>query len=221
MAMFYPYSNANLYKGIYNMNIEGEGRISVSPDTSIISVGIVTENKELKIAQNENSRKTNNIINSLKGMEIKDKDIKTESYNIYPEYDYIDGKQVFRGYKVVNNLRVTIRDIQKTGEVIDKAVESGANVVNSISFTLANKSKYYNIALNNAVKNAIEKSRNLGDTLGVLVDKIPLNIYEESYNLGFTTSQSLLKTADASTPIESGQIEIIAKIRCIFSYKRN
>lgn len=221
MAMFYPYSNANLYKGIYNMNIEGEGRISVSPDTAIISVGIVTENKELKIAQNENSRKTNNVINSLKGMEIKDKDIKTESYNIYPEYDYIDGKQVFRGYKVVNNLRVTIRDIQKTGEVIDKAVESGANVVNSISFTLANKSKYYNIALNNAVKNAIGKSRNLGDTLGVLVDKIPLNIYEESYNQGFTTSQSLLKTADALTPIESGQIEIIAKIRCIFSYKRN
>lgn len=105
-------------------------------------IGIITENVQLEIAQQENVKITEQVLANIKSMGVSSKDIQTQNYSINIIYDYIDGKQVFRGYKVTNYLKVLIRDINAVGEVIDAAVKGGANAINNVSFIVSDTARY-------------------------------------------------------------------------------
>lgn len=215
----YPYlryPNTNMKNNV--MTVYGKGSIKVKPDAAMASIGVTTENKDLKVAQAANSEKANKVLDMLRKMGISENDIKTESYTINLEYDYIEGKQVFRTYKVTNIFRVILRDLSKVGEVIDAAVASGANVVNSITFTVENPDIYYNQALKIAVGNALEKARALGETLNVIVNSTPIRIIEESQEIRPVYRQAVLGAATDSTPIMEGVIEVNAGTKVILNY---
>src|SRR5690606_7619946 len=52
-----------------------------------------------------------------------------------------DSSSIFRQkvkyYRVTNSVQVTIRDVSKTGEIIDAAVAAGANSIDSIMFMVS------------------------------------------------------------------------------------
>ena len=108
----------------------------------------------LEKAQSENTAKINAVINSLYKMDIPRQDISTAFFDIQPQYDYIEGRQVFRGYRVTNILSLTIKDFSIIGEIIDTATANGANRVEDINFSVENPSAYYRQALDLAVRNA-------------------------------------------------------------------
>jgi len=214
---YYDY-NSNKQKKNMEMKIEGEGKVKANPDIAVISVGIVTENESLRIAQEENRLRANQMIEALKNIGIKAKDIETESYTINRDYDYIDGEQVLRGYIVTNNFRVTVRNIRDTGQVIDVAMDNGGNVINSVEFRVSDTSTYYRRALNLAVEDVLKKSQDMGKFLGVRVSSVPREIIEEDSSPVYFSSQPTLRAPELSTPISPGQIEISARVRAIFEY---
>ena len=105
--------------------------------------------------------------------------IQTQNYNIRPNYDYIDGKQVFRGYEVSNNLKVLIRNINFAGEIIDTAVKNGANTVSGINFIVSDQTKYYYEALRLAIEDAQNKASVMANELKVKLNIIPIQINEQ------------------------------------------
>lgn len=201
------------------MNINGKGSVMVKPDIAVVNIGVVTENKNLKTAQSENAAKSTDVYNTFIKNNVLEKDIMTESYTITPEYDYVEGKQIFRGYRVTNTFKVTIRDLSKVGEIIDDAVASGANVVNSIRFTSSNLDLYYRRALNIAIDDAIKKAESIERNLDIIVNKIPVSITEQSVGIVPLYERPLYSVSvDGTTPIKSGEIEISASVNVVFTY---
>lgn len=202
----------------YTMELQGEGILMVEPDIAVVNLGVETMNKELKLAQEENARIMQRIILSLKRMGISDQDIQTQEYSINKQYDYVDGRQIDRGYVVRNILRITIKEIGSVGEVIDAAVESGANVVRGVTFEIEDPSHFYQQALNLALVDAQGKAMSLANQMGVQVLGVPLRIVEESYSQVPFSAPFLARAGDAQTPIETGQKQVVAKIKVVFSY---
>jgi len=213
-----PYMKAYINTVTCRMKIEGKGSIRVQPDIAIVVLGVVTEKKELKPTQEENAAKMTAILKGLGEMGIPLKDIQTRSYNIFPQYDFIEGQQIFRGYRVEHTLEVTIGDISMIGQVIDNAVQSGANRVESIRFTISNPSMFYRQALNVAVDDAISKAETLAAKLNIDVSRIPLQIMEISHESLGPIIPLAYQAAEAATPVQPGQIEIQARIEAIFAY---
>jgi len=216
----YPKYGAQHYNTSQNaenlrMRLEGIGIVTMEADIAIVRLGVVTENKELRIAQQENAQRTQRVIDALLAMGVDRADIETESYSIMPMYDYVEGQQIFRGYRVTNSLRITVENIQEVGRVIDTASESGANVVYSVNFTLADPSEAYKVALSQAIINAVNKATSLEETLDIIVDKTPIDIVEESFERPITRERDELRAPMAGTPIISGQIEVISRVRAI------
>ncbi|MBE6066975.1 MAG: DUF541 domain-containing protein [Clostridium lundense] len=200
------------------LKINGTATIKVKPNIAIVNLGVVTEDINLEKAQEENAIKATSIINELLKFGISKEDISTFTYNIEPQYDYIEGKQTFRGYRVTNILSVTIKDLSKVGQIIDAAVSKGANRVDNIKFTVENPSPYYNKALSLAIINAINKARQVENTLKVNMFKTPYKIIEQS------STENVQEVADfkalaATTPILPGQITITSNIEAFFYYK--
>lgn len=215
----YPYSyNFRSNTSNYQMNISGKGSVMVTPDIATVSLGVITENKELKVAQEENAVKSTQVVNSLINSGIEEKDIKTEAYTINPEYDYIEGKQVFRGYRVTHTFKVIIKNLKKVGEIIDSAVASGANTVSNINFTISNPSIYYKKALNLAIDDAVRKAESMESSLKITINRIPISIVEEGQSYTPIAEKVLYSAPSPVTPIKEGQIEIIANIKAVFIY---
>ena len=198
------------------MTISGRGILKVTPDIALVTMGIVTENKNLKIAQEYNSVVVSNVILELTKQGISSKDIQTLDYNIEEQYDNVEGKQIFRVYKVKNTFKVTVIDIKRVGEVIDSAVAKGVNSVNGISFEVSNPDKYYNIALAKALNQAVYKAQTIKNTSRILLNITPISITEESTNYLPIYEPMLLKSA--TTPVSPGEIQISASIKAVFQY---
>lgn len=201
-----------------NLKVTGQGSVNVKPDLATVVIGVITENEQLTIAQEENTIRINQILKTLEEMGIPSSDIQTQSYNINPIYDYVDGKKIFKGYRVVHDLRITIKDMTIIGEIIDAAVQNGANQVSNIDFSVEDTSVYYRQALALAIDDAYEKARTLGRKLNIVISNVPVQIVEEGYQKGFQVEPNLYQRSEASTQIQTGETEIIAKVNAIYAY---
>lgn len=198
------------------LKVEGTGNIRVRPDKATVGLGVITEELQLEAAQRENTEAVTNILATLGGLGIPSENIQTQTYSIAPQYDYVDGRQVFRGYRVEHILEVTIADMRSIGVVIDAAVQSGANQVGNVIFSAANPSVYYRQALTQAVDDALAKVRTLGDRLDIAVSQTPLQIIEKGVGQEPIVPLTY-QTAIPATPVQTGMIEISARIEAVFS----
>ena len=158
--MYYPYAQQMPRRQRRVMTVTGIGNISVAPDTVQIQLEVRTENRQLSRAQQENAQLMSQVIESLLEVGIGRENIRTVSYNIVPQYDYVEGRQTFRGYEVINAIAVKTINIEQAGKIIDTAVQNGANQVSNIHFTVANEQAYYQQALSRALENAVAESTN-------------------------------------------------------------
>lgn len=156
--------------------VSGEGKVTARPDIAMINAAVVTQKEFLKEAQVENSNKTNVLVAYLKSVGISDADIKTTGYNIYPQYS--NPQPCFRdicpateqpriiGYQIRTAYQITIRSLDKSGEVLAGVVGSGANEVSGINFTIDHPTELQADARKKAIDNAKAKAEKLAKDLG-------------------------------------------------------
>ncbi|MDP4161597.1 MAG: SIMPL domain-containing protein [Bacillota bacterium] len=224
------YTNQNSNRGINShvpplrhhdavLKVIGRGEKAYTPDMAEVTIGVMTEKKELIEAQQLNSKLISNVISSLLSLGIPQHNIQTFDYRIDSEYDYIGGKQVFRGYKVTHLLKVTIEELRNIGKIVDTAVQNGANYVASIIFKSRNKEAFYRQALTMAMHDAIQKAQALTGEIKATLNPVPLYITEglESSSLPINISASFVKGV-STTQFEPGQLIAKAEITASFQY---
>ncbi|HAS74835.1 MAG TPA: hypothetical protein DCS67_11885 [Clostridiales bacterium UBA8960] len=204
------------------VTVTGEGKITVSPDLAYIDIGVQTKNADAAIAQQENAKLMTAVVNAIKAAGVKAEDIKTTGYSLYQTYDYFPDKQSDPYYVANNTVNIKIKDITKVGTIIDTATGAGANTINSVRFTVADDSKFYQDALKLAMANAKGKAGSIMGTFNV-TPSIPHSVTEVSYGGNLQYDYYPAKgmgemAADVSTPIESGEITITATVTVSYDY---
>ncbi|TBL79120.1 SIMPL domain-containing protein [Paenibacillus thalictri] len=201
----------------HTIEVTGEGVVPVAPQKAIITLGVVTENISLTAAQKENAGTVTNIIEALLSLSVPKEHIQTTQYSIDIQYNYEDGKQTFRDYKVTHLLQLTIDKIELTGFIVDTAVKNGANTVSNIQFTLDHPETAYNNALSLAIKNSQEKAATIANTLGVKIHPLPCLVQELS-RANEQLPSPVSFAMKAVTPIQPGELRISAAIKANFTY---
>ena len=195
------------------MTLTGQGQVTAVPNIAVIHLGVLTTGENLVNIQSENAQIAQSIIQALQRMSISD--IKTFQYTIDKIYDYENGRQVDRGYSVRNILEIRTSNLDMVGNIIDTAVNLGANVVDLISFDVSNREYYYQQALNIAVMNAIQKSKSISMNLGIPTDPVPTHIVENSVA---PIQPFYRQELAATTPIIPGNIKIEANVTVDFEF---
>ena len=204
------------------LTVSGQAKVNASPDIAYINLGVVTEDKDAKTAQKANAASMDKVISTLKAAGIKAEDIKTVNYSIYPKYEYSKDGAISNivGYTINNSVNVTVRDLTKTGDIIDAATDSGVNMSSSISFGLKNYEDFYNEALKNAVLAAKKKASTMAGALGVTL-KAPISVNEGggySPLMNYAAYDMKASLANGATPIQAGSLEITANVNIVYEY---
>lgn len=143
------------------VSVSATGSVTAEPDVAQISAGVVTEADSAKDAIGRNSVVMTKLIDGLKAAGTQPKDIQTTTLNVEPRYTQPkDGRAAaINGYRVINQVRLTVRDVKRLGDVLDQAITLGANQINHIAFDIAN----LETSKDEARKQAMENARRRGE----------------------------------------------------------
>jgi len=202
----------------YTIEVEGRGKVTAQPDIALVTLGVVTENQQVAAAQQENAEIVARVIAELRREGVAEEDIETVFYSVEPQYDFIEGRQIFRGYRVVHNLRVTIRNMARAGQIIDAAVASGANTVGNIDFTVSDSERYYQMALTAASRDALQKALTIASSMGVVLNRVPIRVAETRFMEVVPFERSFAGMPSTVTPIMPGLLEVTAVIQAVYVY---
>jgi len=209
-------------EAIGTLSVAGQGRLSVKPDEAVVELGVVTNGKTAKEAQEANNRLMDQVLAALKTV-VAEKDLQTSGLRLDPQYDYSEKQPEPRitGYRAENRLQVTVRDVDLVGKVIDLAVSAGINDINYVRFQVAGDEEVRNRALAAAVKDARAQADAVAGALGkqvvdvvrveVLNTNLPAPLLEGGYAIR-TAAQDL----QVATPVEPGEMEVEARVQVIY-----
>lgn len=190
--------------------VSGTGKVNVVPDIANVTLGIEKEGKTLLSTQDEVNKVSEDLVKKLKDFNINEKDIKTTSYNVYPQYNYTGSIRTIVGYKVSVSYQVKIRDLEKINDILIITASTGINNIGNISFEVNEETKKekLNEAREIAVEEAKENAQGLAKASGVTLGKI-INISENNDSFYPTP---LYETRDlaigSSEPLSSPNIQV-------------
>ena len=201
------------------INVSGEGRVSGTPDTLTLTIGINLERDSVSAATDDAARLATALIEAIKTEGVDETDIQTANYSIHPSYDHRNDTRRLIGYRVSNDVRVKIRELDRAGEIIDRAGTQGGNeiVVQGLNFSLEDNELLVvsarEAAWNDARGKAEQLARLAGVTLGNATD------ISEAFSAPVPIQQHRLEAVAqmaSTTPIEAGQLDVSVTIQVTF-----
>jgi len=152
----------------------GEGSVRVAPDYARIGSGATTRAKTAKEAADTNSKTMAAIMAMLRDAGIAPIDIQTSRFSLQPVYasQQPNTERKLTGFAVSNQVTVTIRQIDKAGDILDRLVTAGATDANSVEFLHSDMSKSLDQAREAAVADARRKAELYAHAAGLTVGSV-------------------------------------------------
>lgn len=199
--------------------VTGLGETSAAPDMAYLSIGVEAEGATAAEALRKNSEKMDATLKSLRDAGVDKKDIQTSGLSVGAKYDYSRENQPPRiiGYQATNTVQVKLRNIDKAGAIIDRAVGVGANRLDSISFGFSNPKPLLNDARRAAVADARERAGLYAEAAGVKLG--PVMQISDSFSMapGPVPVMMRAEAMDAkAVPLSPGESTLSASVTVIY-----
>lgn len=203
--------------------VSGQGTASAKPDIAVASIGVEITAPNLSDATSQNTTKMNAVLDKIKSLGVADKDIQTVNYSVTPiqaqNRPDSNTPPAITGYRVSNQVRVTIRKIDDLGKVLDQAIAAGANRVYGVSFSVDDPSTFQQQARAAAIKDAQDKAGQLAKNAGLQLGPV-LSISEGSSGpRPMLAAADAYNMAEAAVPIQTGELQIAVTVQMRFGIK--
>jgi uncharacterized protein YggE len=204
------------------ITVVGEGKVRIQPDVARTNFGVEVARPSVREALDENKAVMDAVLAALQEQGIAKNDIQTTGFSIYAERFGPTGPlpddQV--NYRVSNNVAVVIRDLDTVGEVVDAAVEAGANNIYGIEFRVDDPSTLESEARQGAVDDAAAKAAELAELTGVSVGEL-VSISEVISSGSYYTSnfsQAVgMGGGGGATPIQPGELDLLMQLQVTYA----
>lgn len=200
------------------ITVTGEGRAAGTPDLITVHIGVSLERDSVARATADAAGLAAKLVDTLTEHGIAEADVQTAHYSVQPSYDYRNDLRRLAGYRVTNEFRVRIVDLERAGEIIDAVAIAGGNdlTVGGVAFGIDDDRSVVAAARDAAWADARRTAEQLAELAGVALGT-PTEIRETVgapspiHRLAFAED-----AARAATPIESGAVDAVVTIEVTF-----
>jgi len=158
-----------------SITVTGFGEAYGEPDVAYIEMGFSARERDISTGLNAANDTLDSIKEALVQAEVEERDIQTSGFGVYPEdvYDPDTGRPTGeRFYNIQNNIRVTARDVDKAGDLIQVGLDAGANQVYNLSFGVEDTAALEQEARSLAIEDANARAEAIAEKIGVEVGDI-------------------------------------------------
>ena len=202
------------------VHASGEGRISVAPDVARVAIGVDMQDQSLARANADATARMAKVMATLEKAGIATKDVRTTRYSVEVQRSFEKSSAgVVIGYRVTNQVLVTVRDLRRLGGLLDQVVAAGANDVGPLSLekddTSAERARALEWAMSDARARASVLAKAAGASLGEALQVteggrmpiVPVAMYARA------------RSAGSDVPLSAGELEIVATVDVTFAIR--
>ena len=165
-----------------HLTVQAVGTSKSAPNIGHVTLGVqVQARPTAQEATDTLGSQSNAVIAAVKALGIADGDIKTQNVSVQPAYNYNEGKQTLRGYEASQQIEITVRKTDQSGEVIARATEAGANQVGGVTFENEDNAAQTLAAEKDAIDKAKKKAEEIASGLGARLGKVKNYSASQSY----------------------------------------
>jgi uncharacterized protein YggE len=204
----------------HTISVAGSGKVTLVPDMATVNLGVVVQKDTAKAARQAAAERMTGVVAALKKLGIDDKDIATSTISLSPVYDWSNNTQRITGYQLNNMVTVTVRDLDKLGDILDDTITAGATSVDGITFDVADRVGAEAKAREAAMVDAKAKADTLAKGGGVRVTGVQ-SISESvstpvwyDYRMAAPTAGA---AEDASTPVMPGTTDVTITVQVVYT----
>jgi len=222
---------AYLYSSSTNgttVSATGQATVKTTPDLVTVYYSVETKGTTAQDARDKNSEITDNLITALVKQGFNRDEIQTQSFNVYPNYNYATGRQTQDGFIATHSIKLEMStsNTDKIGKAIDAGVDSGANL-NYINFELSTekqnelKAQALELAAQDARTRAEAVAQGLNKKIGKVVsvsasdfNYYPWNLYSsDSSRGGIAEAKSVTTNIQPSSQDVSASVSVVYEIK--------
>lgn len=204
-----------------HLSVSATGEAMAVPDRARISIGVQSRAATAAAAAAENARVQRAVLDTLRAMGFTAAQLTTQNYAVRPEMvrDRDSPSPRVEGYIVSNIVRVDIRELNRSGGVIDAAIAKGANQIHGVAPYHSNPEPLRRTALLDAVRNARADAQALaeaaGGTLGPLLELTTAGAARAGYEADFSMDRAMM---GGPTPIVAGEQVVRAAVTARWAF---
>jgi uncharacterized protein len=205
-----------------SITVPGAGRVVVEPDVASVRLGVNIIRESAGAARESAAVTMKQILDAVLATGAARRDVRTALVSLNPVMDYSgkDGPRV-TGYQVANTLALTVRDLDKTGLLIDAALAAGASTLDSLEFRLDDASDAQHQARTAAMDDARDRASTIAKSAGAELGGVISVAEGERFSgpVPMPAARAMaMKDASADTPVESGTQEITVALTVTFEF---
>lgn len=211
------------------ISVSGSGTVSARPDQAVVRLGVETTAETAEQALSRNSEQMQAVIAALEETGVPTDSIQTQTVQLRPQYETPEppegrepeapgrasGRELV-GYVASNVVEATTEDLDMVGELLDTAVQAGANRVEGISFRVENATQLLEQAREAAWENAEQKAGQLAELSGVTLDEV-VSINESTRGPRPVYLGGAVEREEAAVPIEPGTEDVQVDLQVTWS----
>jgi uncharacterized protein YggE len=214
--------------GTKTLYINGTGTANLIPDIAYVTIGVHTEAPTAVVAVDMNNTRAQKVMTALQSFGILAKDLRTSNFSIasLQKTDPTTGQSTGQIYYAVDNsVIVTVRDLPKMGDLLDSAIQAGANNINSVQFDVSDNKAALQEARTQAMQNGLDQAKEIAAAAGITLGDIQTIMYSESMPV-FNTNTYMDYgkggggvRAAPSVPVSPGQMTVTATVTITYAIK--
>lgn len=199
------------------IEVTGEGTVTVKPDSARVNVGVRVSAATASEALDRASVSAAALIAAVKDADVSEDDITTSEVSVYPMYS---SENIITSYIASNSVVVTVRDIDRAGEIIDAAATAAGDdiTISGIMFFVDETESVIGAARTEAIENARARAEAFATSAGVELGDV-LRISETSTrNWPIYASGGDMEGGGAvEVPIETGTQDLGVDVAVVFA----
>ncbi|UQA61965.1 SIMPL domain-containing protein [Polyangium aurulentum] len=215
------------------ISTSGRGEVSVQPDSMRGQIGVEVQAETLESARAQQARMMTAVLKAIEELGLSNLETRTSQLQVFPVYEKQSaGTQEAKvvGFRARNTVRVTLRGSapeqlgEQVASIVDAGMGAGANLIEGVSFFLAEPQEVEEQALKLAVQEAEQRAQVMAEAAGVKAIRLhSLDGSPESGRPIFFESDSFAmaaRSAEIATPVEPGEITISATVSAKFHFAK-
>jgi uncharacterized protein len=200
------------------VSVSGDASVTAPNDTARLSFRVTTRARRASVALGNNSARMRRVIAAIKAQGIPAADIETQHVSLSRVRVKVRKGVHRRIYRASNGVRVTVRQIGRTGAVIQATVNAGATSFSGADVSSSKVEGLYIDALGRAFDEARAKAQELAERAGATLGPA-LTISEGSAEIDSCCRQNATSGSGrpGAPPFEPGTTTVFAEVSVTFA----
>jgi uncharacterized protein len=148
------------------IGVSGQGEVRAEPDRATVGLNVESRKPKLEDARAAVAKTVDAVLKLTRELKVDPKLVHATRINVQPEYNWQSNERNLIGYMVSRQVEVELHDLEKLGQLLERAIDLGVNQVGEPRLDSSKRQDLVREALAKAVVDARQNAEVIAKAAG-------------------------------------------------------